>query len=275
MFDLRALIEVERREFEPYQAEGYSRTEAKLAVAVGINAKTRKAAIRAIAFKLTDTQHPTKAELDRAGRLFDAITELHRPGGGLVGADQGVKLQFLDSKIMLEALQACERSGVPALPVPRQSTRAASARSWKWRSQRCCLDRIQPGSTFTASAKPKSPSANTSALRQQLSDGVQSPEELPKIHFIVRKWSLVRPKIQLRHFAARRFPSSDDREDGSRALEAAAQFQAGAMREAVPGRPLSIFQSLPTALGLAGIPLTFLHKRSFGGCGELPSLLTT
>ena len=103
--------------FEPYEAAGFTRSEAKLAVAVGINAKTPKAAVRAIACKLAEKQYPNKPELDRAGRLFEAITELHEDAGGLVGADQGVKLQFLDSKIMLDALRACERAGIPALPV--------------------------------------------------------------------------------------------------------------------------------------------------------------
>jgi hypothetical protein len=89
---------------------GFTREQAKLAFQVALNARNRRTAIAAMA------RH---AEIDwtRAAKLFDAVKMRNAPIADAFGSDVGVRLQRLDSEIILGCLHTCISEGIPSLPV--------------------------------------------------------------------------------------------------------------------------------------------------------------
>lgn len=95
---------------DPYELDGWERDDAKLALLIGINARTLREAIGAFC-------HKRKWTADRALALMEALAKRHAPIAGALYSDAGVALMRADSEIMVRAVRDLARADVCALPV--------------------------------------------------------------------------------------------------------------------------------------------------------------
>jgi hypothetical protein len=95
---------------DPYDVDGFKRSDIKLGFVIAINAKNTPAAIAALADHLgTDRRH--------ASNVIAAIKRRHKPIEKQFCSDAGVRLMRIDSELILGALRAMNDNGDPALPV--------------------------------------------------------------------------------------------------------------------------------------------------------------
>ena len=95
---------------DPYDVDGFERSDIKLGFVIAINAKNTPAAIAALADHLgTDRRH--------ASNVIAAIKRRHKPIEKQFCSDAGVRLMRTDSELILTAMRAMNDNGEPALPV--------------------------------------------------------------------------------------------------------------------------------------------------------------
>lgn len=95
---------------DPYDVDGFKRSDIKLGFVIAINAKNTPAAIAALADHLgTDRRH--------ASNVIAAIKRRHKPIEKQFCSDAGVRLMRTDSELILTAMRAMNDNGEPALPV--------------------------------------------------------------------------------------------------------------------------------------------------------------
>jgi hypothetical protein len=94
----------------PYDIDGFERGDIKLGMNIAFNAKTRPAAVAALADKLGKGR-------SEAAKVIGAILSHHRPIEGMFGSDAGIRLMRRDSDLILAALKAANDNGILALPV--------------------------------------------------------------------------------------------------------------------------------------------------------------
>jgi len=95
---------------DPYDVDGFERSDIKLGFVIAINAKNMPAAIAALADHLgTDRRH--------ASNVIAAIKRRHKPIEKQFCSDAGVRLMRTDSELILTAMRAMNDNGEPALPV--------------------------------------------------------------------------------------------------------------------------------------------------------------
>jgi DNA-binding XRE family transcriptional regulator len=99
-------------DLKPYETGDFPRAHGKLAFVIGINARSHPGAINAIASKL-ECDKRYAADLYRAVRRQNKLLN----AAGAFGSDKGAGLMWEDSKITLSALKACQRAGIPILPI--------------------------------------------------------------------------------------------------------------------------------------------------------------
>jgi hypothetical protein len=95
---------------DPYDVDGFERSDIKLGFVIAINAKNMHAAVAALADHLgTDRRH--------ASNVIAAIKRRHKPIEKQFCSDAGVRLMRTDSELILGAMRAMNDNGDPALPV--------------------------------------------------------------------------------------------------------------------------------------------------------------
>ena len=95
---------------DPYDVDGFKRSDIKLGFVIAINAKNTPAAIAALADHLgTGRRH--------ASNVIAAIKRCHKPIEKQFCSDAGVRLMRTDSELILTAMRAMNDNGEPALPV--------------------------------------------------------------------------------------------------------------------------------------------------------------
>ena len=95
---------------DAYETAEFSRAFGKLAFNIAINARTHRGAVLAVAKEL-EVDHQT------ASKLLTAIGAKHKAISDVFYSDAGVSLMRIDADITLCAVQRCQRSGIPVLPV--------------------------------------------------------------------------------------------------------------------------------------------------------------
>ena len=99
-------------EGDPYtDFDGLSRDEAKVALLVAINARTRQSAVGAIRSHVPNFSHK------EAARAYDAVAARHAPISRSFGSDAGIRLMRQESDIQIDAAVECTRLGIPVLGV--------------------------------------------------------------------------------------------------------------------------------------------------------------
>jgi hypothetical protein len=95
---------------DAYETAEFPRAFGKLAFNIAINARTHRGAVLAVAKEL---------EVDRqtASKLLTVIGAKHKAISDVFYSDAGVSLMRIDADITLCAVQRCQRSGIPVLPV--------------------------------------------------------------------------------------------------------------------------------------------------------------
>jgi hypothetical protein len=95
---------------DPYDIDGYERSEVKHGFNIAINAKNRWAAIGALAREIGKSKK-------YCAELLKAILHKHKAIERYFCSDVGMKLMNADSQLILSALRAVNRAGEIALPV--------------------------------------------------------------------------------------------------------------------------------------------------------------
>jgi hypothetical protein len=95
---------------DPYEISGFERDEIKLGFNVALNAKNKWAAVAALA----DHLGPDRG---RAAAIIDAIMKRHKPIEQRFCSDAGVRLMRIDSELILDAAEAVNDAGDPALSI--------------------------------------------------------------------------------------------------------------------------------------------------------------
>ena len=104
--------------FDPYQADGdFHRLAGKLALLIGVNARTNKAATYALAGAIQKERKEDFLDISYAAAILRRIRGINEPITQFIGSDQGVKLQRIDGDLAIRVIQACMRDGIPVLPV--------------------------------------------------------------------------------------------------------------------------------------------------------------
>jgi hypothetical protein len=129
-------------EFDPYDVAGATRDEAKLAILIALNAKSRTTAVGALAKKLAEA-HDEYRDLDdedddydyddykeggdgpldpaakaRAKQVLDTVIEQsHNVLADAFFTDRGVELMAEDSRLIVDVLLAAARHGIVGLPI--------------------------------------------------------------------------------------------------------------------------------------------------------------
>jgi hypothetical protein len=101
-----------RLEGDAYETGEFPREHGKLAFNIALNTKTQQGTISALTKK---PSWPYSGQ-DTA-RLLDVLKRRNAPIAGDLHADKGIRLMRIDSEITLDAMKACAKAGIPALPV--------------------------------------------------------------------------------------------------------------------------------------------------------------
>lgn len=104
--------------FDPYQAdEDFDRLYGKLALLIGVNARTTQATIRALAGAIQKCRKEDFLDISYAAAILRRVKQINDPIKQFIGSDQGVKLQKVDGDLAIRVIQACLKDGIPVLPV--------------------------------------------------------------------------------------------------------------------------------------------------------------
>lgn len=104
--------------FDPYSADGdFDRSAGKLALLIGVNARTTKAATYALAGAIQKQRNEERLDVSYAAAILQRIKEINAPISEFIGSDQGVRLQRIDGDLAIRVIQACIGDGIPVLPV--------------------------------------------------------------------------------------------------------------------------------------------------------------
>jgi len=95
---------------DAYDIDGFERAEVKLGFNIAINAKTRAAAVAALAHHLGKCP-------GHSAKLVEAIQRRHKAIQHQFCSDAGVQLMRIDSELILSALEGMQDAGDAALPV--------------------------------------------------------------------------------------------------------------------------------------------------------------
>ncbi|MCJ2101933.1 hypothetical protein [Methylobacterium sp. E-046] len=120
---------------DPYDVGGgFDREQGKYALLISFNARNERSAVYSIAAKLSLTYAD-------AANLYQQVVVHNWPINQFLSKDKGVVLQKIDSDIAIKVMQACQRDGIPVLPVhdsfivPQRAeslTREHMDRAWSW-----------------------------------------------------------------------------------------------------------------------------------------------
>jgi hypothetical protein len=95
---------------DPYEIDGWPRQQVKVATLIGINARTKASAIRALADVLRNMDNALSYPFPRAEALLKAVKAKHAPIEHAFGSDAGVRLMRRDSdlaeKVMTQMVRA-------------------------------------------------------------------------------------------------------------------------------------------------------------------------
>lgn len=106
------------KNFDPYQTNGdFDRAYGKLALLIGVNARTAQAAVYALAGAIQENRDEETLDISYAAAVLRRIKEINEPISQFIGSDQGVKLQKIDGDLAIRVVQACMKDGIPVLPV--------------------------------------------------------------------------------------------------------------------------------------------------------------
>jgi hypothetical protein len=97
---------------DAYETAEFPRGFGKLAFNIGINARTHRGAVLAVAKELG-------VDRQTASKLLTTISVKHKAISDIFYSDAGVSLMKIDSDITLCAVQRCQRSGIAVLPATR------------------------------------------------------------------------------------------------------------------------------------------------------------
>ena len=106
------------KSFDPYRDdEVFARPYGKLALLIGVNARTTPAAIYALAGAIQKKRKEDFLDVSYAAAILRRIKEINDPIEQFIGSDQGVRLQKIDGDLAVRVIQACMKDGIPVLPV--------------------------------------------------------------------------------------------------------------------------------------------------------------
>lgn len=104
--------------FDPYRADGdFDRLYGKLALLIGVNARTIQATIRALAGAIQKERKEDFLDVSYAAAILRRVKEINDPIKQFIGSDWGVRLQKVDGDLAIRVIQACLKDGIPVLPV--------------------------------------------------------------------------------------------------------------------------------------------------------------
>lgn len=104
--------------FDPYRADGdFDRLYGKLALLIGVNARTTQATIRALAGAIQKHRKEDFLDISYAAAILRRVKQINDPIKQFIGSDQGVKLQKIDGDLAIQVIQACMKDNIPVLPV--------------------------------------------------------------------------------------------------------------------------------------------------------------
>ncbi|WP_419828917.1 hypothetical protein [Methylobacterium sp.] len=99
------------KDYDIYQERGFlDKAEYKLALLIGMNARSPQAAIHAIRKKL-------KCTVQAATIIYDEVIDQNSAIRKFIAADKGVEFQKIDSELALYVIKSCQRNSIPCLPV--------------------------------------------------------------------------------------------------------------------------------------------------------------
>ena len=106
------------KSFDPYRDdEVFARPYGKLALLIGVNARTTPAAIYALAGAIQKERKEDFLDVSYAASILRRIKQINDPIKQFIGSDQGVRLQKIDGDLAIRVIQACMKDGIPVLPV--------------------------------------------------------------------------------------------------------------------------------------------------------------
>ena len=106
------------KDFDPYRDdEAFPRSYGKLALLIGVNARTPQAAIHALAGEIQKHRKEDFLDVLYASAIFRRVKAINEPIKQFIGSDQGVRLQKIDGDLAIRVIQACMKDGIPVLPV--------------------------------------------------------------------------------------------------------------------------------------------------------------
>jgi len=129
---------------EPYEIRSFTRKQAKLGLLTAFNAGSPHAAVAS----LTDGRagRPVFNSRKEATRLIHALQARHAPIASMLCSDAGMKLMYIDSKIMLTAVDRLIAKGVQCIPIhdsilvqAQHEGEAREALNFGWRTQNLSL----------------------------------------------------------------------------------------------------------------------------------------
>ena len=129
-----------RLEGDPYVVPGFTRRQGKMGLLAALNARTFQAALAA----LTDNRSGKAVLTSRteAQRLLEALKGRHAPIEKMLCSDAGMRLMYLDARIMLASVDRLISKGIHCIPihdsivVPAQyEGEARDALNFGWYSQ--------------------------------------------------------------------------------------------------------------------------------------------
>ena len=106
------------KNFDPYRDdEMFPRPYGKLALLIGVNARTTLSAIYALAGAIQKERKEDFLDISYAAAILRRVKAINDPINQFIGSDQGVRLQKIDGDLAIRVIQACMKDGIPVLPV--------------------------------------------------------------------------------------------------------------------------------------------------------------
>ncbi|MGY8685851.1 hypothetical protein Q2941_50410 [Bradyrhizobium sp. UFLA05-153] len=142
---------------DPYEIPGFTRKQGKLGLLTAFNATILQAAIAS----LTDARSGRVVFTSRndAARLLEALKARHAPIASMLCSDAGMRLMYLDSQIMLAAVDRLIAQGIPSIPIhdsilvlAQYEGAAREALNFGW-----CTQNPQPSHCSIEKKRPKVP----------------------------------------------------------------------------------------------------------------------
>lgn len=102
---------------DPYVTGVFPRAHGKLALNVALNAKSLGLAVNAMMYREVESSGAWPHSRTYTERLVNTVVARNAPIAADIGADRGIDCMAIDSGIAVKVLRACEKAGIPALPI--------------------------------------------------------------------------------------------------------------------------------------------------------------